>query len=494
MKTKKIIAVLAAAALTLQLAACGGTGGGDFEHKATIDEPWWTTTGTLNKDSDGKIVYDNVTIRMTHVIGGTDMPTLNAIVDEFEDTHPGITIVRDQISEASYEKQTADAIMNNLNAPDLILSHQRGHKNFADNHLIQPFDEAIEASGITISMNDYSESLAQYSDCDYDGYLFGVPVDARSNIVFYNKDMLSKYELTVPQTHEELLNVCSVVAKGEKAAGNSGFLPIRWEYESTFISRYTWTTCMVQNGASFFGDMDGKKYRANWASDPDNLKAFQNGFQAMRDIVSPQNPQYAATKGAAGLSEFLAGNFLFFFTTPWGMDETLDAYRQKQGNISFDELTKRVGAVSTAGWFALDPDSDNAQTVFGDSHFFAMSRTVTDINKKAAICEFVKWFTQTPSVGARWGEVGHYPACTLVTSSEEFNSKPLVKNYLTKYIPDINKFQGFGCTPYYDDTFGEFYPLIVTVPLNTTAAQDASVIRAAANTVNNMIDFIETDF
>ena len=488
---KQIAAVVIAVVLgVMPLTACGGTSG-RMEYTNTIDDPWWTTTGTLEKDSDGKVVYKDVEIRMTYVVGGQDETPFKELLNQFEDEHPGIKIRTEQISSDIYEKTTADAVMQNVNPPDLIMSHQKGHKNLADNRIIQPFNEAMEASGIEISMDDYAESLAQYSDCDYDGYLFSVPVDAASSIVFYNKKMLEKYNLQLPKTHADVIAALDTVARGEK--GNVDFRPCIWNFYDAFFTRFAWLSALSQNGASFYGDVDGKKYRANWASTPENLQSFLDGIKSMRDFTEHDPPLADYNSGTSSTKYFLEDNYLFLFSTPWGLRDSLDNY-MSVNNVTFDQMLERVGMTSMEGWFALDPDADTAHNIFGDSHYFAMSRSVTDITKKAAICEFVKWFTQTISVGVKWAEAGHVSACTKVANSPEYAANRYVSNYVAKAIPNIDNFCGFGTTPWFKDTYDKLQSLISAVQANKTSEQDAESVRRKAKEVNDLIYFAETDF
>ena len=487
MKKKPLIAVVTAAVMaTTMFCACAS--GRGFEHKNTIADPWWTTTGTLQKDGDGKVVYDNVTINMNTVVGGVDYATLMEIVGEFQDTHPGITVsVSNNIPDENYGTQIPQNIMNDINAPDLLMSHQKWHKNFADLKIIQPFDETLEAMGTTIDVGDYSATLAEYSDCGYTDYLFSVPFDGQSTVILYNKTLMEKYNLKVPATHEEFISACDTVAKGESIT------PVAWSFSETnrFFEEYAWITCLAQNGVKFYDELDGKPYRATWASDPDNMKAVKDGIKSMREIVNHQPTIARADMGdSAARTAFLNDKYLFFFVVPWDVSSALGNYKSAY-DLSDDALNKRVGAMSTAGLFALDPTNEKAETIFGDSHFFAMTKTVTDINKKAAICEFVKWITQTTSVGVKWAEAGHINVCTKVATDPVYAQSDFVTTYMNKFYPDINNFTSVGTTPYYNVAFSELMSLMSAVTANTTDAQDEASIRLVEENVNSQIDLAE---
>ena len=50
---------------TLFTVACGGTNN-------PTGNDWWTTTGSLTKDADGKVVFSNVEIKLNTVVAGDD--------------------------------------------------------------------------------------------------------------------------------------------------------------------------------------------------------------------------------------------------------------------------------------------------------------------------------------------------------------------------------------------------------------------------------------
>ena len=172
------------------LAACGG--GDGFERTYTIDDPWWNTTGTLQKEGKN-VVFDDVYVDLVTVVTGADYTTFEKLVNRFNTEYKDkITVNITQMNDSNFETTVASNIVNNSNAPDLIMSHQKGQASLVENKLIQPFDEAMEKSGIEIKLEDYSSSLTQYSSHGYEGYLFSLPIDVRSQVAYYNKKLLNK--------------------------------------------------------------------------------------------------------------------------------------------------------------------------------------------------------------------------------------------------------------------------------------------------------------
>ena len=74
---KKLLGALCvsmAIAMTVPLTACG--------NKNTGSGPWWSTTGELNKDGDN-VVFDDVSIRLTTIVGGADKTAFQLIINQF---------------------------------------------------------------------------------------------------------------------------------------------------------------------------------------------------------------------------------------------------------------------------------------------------------------------------------------------------------------------------------------------------------------------------
>lgn len=318
-KNKLIIAGLAVACLS----SCGGTVVPDG--KDTITDPWWTTTGELEKDGNG-VVFEDVDVDLTTIVAGNDLASFNNIVETFNNEYNGkIHINVNSIAQDNFDTTVAQQISQKSSAPDMIMCHQRFLKRYADNKLIQPIDEALEQSGIQISMNDFAENLGKYSDLGYSGYTFQVPVDAQSEIVFYNKDILAKYggESALPKNHSELIALLKKVKQGE----GSSFVPLSWSTQHAFFKMYGFTTALVQNGAKFY---DEENYTVDWA-DGSNLESFKNAFQSLRDIfnASPSICQYNLSESQS-VNLFTSGKSLFFVYVPWEIETTINKFANDQ--------------------------------------------------------------------------------------------------------------------------------------------------------------------
>lgn len=445
---------------------------------------WWKTEGELAFDDKGNVAFDNVEIRLSTVVSGDDKDAFNNIVARFNRLYEGkINVIVTSIGMDTYEDTVTKQITNNSNAPDLLMSHQKSHKNFADNHLIQPLDEAMERSGIVLDLSGYADGLAQYASQGYAGRTFSIPIDGQSMVVFYNKEVLSKYASSLPTNRAELEEVCRKFAEDP---ANGGKAAIAWSTSGDYFANYVFTTALLQNGVKLFNESD---YKVDWYDNAESLTAFKNTFASMRGLIDNGYANFNEASGT-GLSEFMEGKRLFYFTLPWAMDSLVKRYAQTRG-VSEEVLFSDVlGGASVSGWFAMT-DNANKNAVYGDSHFFAMTKNVTDINVKAAILEFIRWFTTDASAGAQWARAGHVSMSDAITSSDVYAKDPYVSNFISGFYPNISDFRCVGATPYYEDMLSNLQGIFADTvgKSNATAATDERAVADRQKAVNDKIDF-----
>lgn len=148
----KIMATLVLAAMTVSVAACGPSEvnrGGGGKELPSIDNPWWSTVGELEKDADGNIVFSDVQINLTSVICGNDQSGFESLLRQFEREYDNeITISHQTYNQLEIDDTVRRQIQNETAAPDLVLTHQKTHASFAADELIQPMDEAYELAGL----------------------------------------------------------------------------------------------------------------------------------------------------------------------------------------------------------------------------------------------------------------------------------------------------------------------------------------------------------
>lgn len=459
------------------LSGCGGDPAGP---SGPVDP---ATTGELTFDEDGNVVFDEVELKLSTVVVGDDKPALTTLIAKFNAAYRGkINIYPTYIAQDVYETTVESQVSNNSNAPDIIMSHVKAHKSFADNGIIQSLNNAIEKSGIELDLTDYADGLASYSSCGYEGKIYTIPADMQTMCVYYNKDLLESTGLSLPTTRAELFAVCEAVME----QNSNVTYPISAASTQEFFSWYVFPTALLQNGAVFY---DEDTYRANWADGGANQAAIEKGIESLRELFYDKQYMKYGLSSSEALNAFLNNQSLFYFGLPWGTESLLTSYGNKYG-LTAEQTQEKLGVTSLAGWFAMS-DSESAGLLYGDAHFFAMTSTVTDITKQAAICEFIRWYTQETSTGIAWAEAGHLSANKTVSASEAYNANAFITNYVKPIYGDINNFRSAGITPYYKDLQAQLTGMYVYTVGATTLSDLTRAIKTYQDNLNTIIEFAE---
>ncbi len=480
---KKILGVLClslALTFTVPLAACGGGGG------LNDDGTWWSTTGELNKDGNGNVVFDDITLRMTTIVSGVDKTPFGDIISQFNAEYRGkININPIYLTGDNFEKDVTMKVNQNANnAPDIVMLHQESLKGFLDYKVIQPYDIAMNETGIEIDLTAFAQGVNQYSKAGTD-YQFGVPVDAAGMVVYYNKDLLK--EITgsdkAPQTRSELLSVCGQFK--ERYPAN---YPISWESSGDFFCQYLMPTAVLQNGGHLYKD----DLYADWYNNETQRGIYKNAIESVRSYIDSGYAKLGVHE-MAGATGFTQNKSIFYVTMPWYRENIVSSYAEIN-KIDQAAAEEKISGASVSGWFAMsDETSDNAKKIYGDSHMFAMTKTVKDINEKAAVCEFVKWFTQRADIGAQWAEAGHVTLSNTIANSTTYTENKNVVNFIDNWYPHLDAFTTIGITPYYS-TVGLSLKTLLSESLLLDSPKESDyleLIKTKQNELNSQIDVLK---
>lgn len=470
-KLTAIICAICAFVCALSLTACGGGGGN------------WSTTGTLNKDKDGNVIFDNVEIILATVVSGEDAVPFSQMIQQFNIQYRGkISVESRPTYQDQFDTKVQDQIANRNEAPDFIMSHQMGHKMYLDNKLIQPFDEAMELSGIELGLDDLAACVAPYSSLGTKN-VYSIASDAQSAVVLYNKKLLDEcYNGKVPANRAEM------IAASKAAAEQKGITPISVSTRHTSFKDYVFPTAYIQNGGSLY-DSD---YHASWYDNENNRAAMKKAITSVRELITgtPQLMKDNVSE-ADRLKAFLNDQALFTIVQPWVVNTFLEQYTDANDIESLQKtMDEYIGATSIAKWFALDASAANADKLFTYSHAFAMTTAVTDINKKAAILEFIKWFTQNTSIAAEWAQAGHISMNKTVDGTAAYSDDYFIKNYMKNFYPNIDNLMGLGVVPASNLWQQNFGQIMIDVIPNQTNAKDDETIKKYQDEFNKYLDFV----
>lgn len=446
------------------------------------------TTGELKKDENGNVIFEDVTIKLATVVAGTDVYVFNDIIKRFNLEYDGkIQVVAESTAQGLFEKTIGQNISQNNNSPDFIMSHEKHHKNFLSKGLIQPIDDVMETSGIKINFDNYAQGLAKYRTLgSSDGKTYSVPADAQSMVVVYNKKLLNEIGCSVPTNRAELLDVCS-----KFKAKYSDKYPIAWidnELKENFYE-YSFASAVLQNG----GTLINAEGRADWYDNETNRAAFTNAIKAYREIYDNGYAKRNTAKATA-LESFNTGNCLFYVTSPWDIRNIIGQVAKDKKISENEVMDEYVGGTSISGWFAMGDNASKpyADYIYGDSHFFAMVSRVSDINKKAAILEFIKWFNESGKASKQWAKAGHITAYTGVSAQDDYVNDKFISTYISKFYPDMNDFMCLPMTNVASEVVSNMVSLCaktIVLASGYTDKTDGQAIKSTQDAVNTATDF-----
>lgn len=210
---KKIAIVLALAmALSMALAGCGGTPAASPSASSGTNTPAPSASATESASSG-----QTVTLDVMHRFA--DEPyksTFEDLLAQYKEAHPNIDFnITFTATDPYLEK--LNILMSSDDPPDVFFSFAGEFLNkYIREGLV--YDLADEYNSNPDWQAAWNPKLIQPFWTD-DGHLYGLDYDLTIKLFFYNIDIFNKYNLKVPQTWDELLNVC-------KTLKDNGVLPL----------------------------------------------------------------------------------------------------------------------------------------------------------------------------------------------------------------------------------------------------------------------------
>ena len=175
---RKAVAVVAAiAAGTLGLAACGSSGSGGSSPKTL--KVWWYESA----DSAMGIAW-------------------NQALKNFETAHPGVK-VQFQLKTFNQIQNTAAMVLNSKNAPD-VMEYNKGNATaglLSKQGLLTDLTPEVAKYGWAQKIPAVVQTTSRYTNGVMgSGKWYGIPSYAEYLMVYYNKNMFTKYGVQVPTT------------------------------------------------------------------------------------------------------------------------------------------------------------------------------------------------------------------------------------------------------------------------------------------------------
>ena len=357
---KRILALVLSLVMALTLFGCGGN-----DAQQNNDQP-----------ADSSKPYAGTTIRVLTANQTCVEKVIYPALDEFyEET--GIKVEMEILGNDDYANKAAIELAGKSDNLDVIfLRPLTDLKQYCQNGWLT--DISRIGDDADFDLNDYFE--ASLDSCTYDGVLYGVPIVAESQIMYYRKDLLEAKGLSVPTTLDELEQVAA--ALNDPANDMYGFF-MRGK-----------SNALITQFSSILYSFGG---RFNTATESlANTDAFKNATEWYGNMLNKYAPPGIAnmtwTEGAALFAQGKLGIFI-----------DSDAIF---GNITGDES---LAITDDQIGFSVIPAGESGTPTPFYATIGAWSIPVYSQKQEAAL-EFIKW-AESKEMGLRMTEEVQNAGC-----------------------------------------------------------------------------------
>ncbi|MCC3377326.1 ABC transporter substrate-binding protein [Cohnella sp. REN36] len=398
---KKYGVLASALTLTLMLSACsGGNSGnsGNDGNKGNEGSP--SASASASSPAAGGVTDDptggeKVTLSFWTLFSGGDGDNMQAMIDQFNKTHPNIQVKNTKLEWGEYYTKLITAVGNG-NGPDVGISHTSRLPDLIDQGVVSELDEVASATGV--DWNTFNQNLLNATVVD--GVHYAVPIDTHPFIMYYNKKLLKD---------AGLLGDDGKPVMEQSADGFVNFLAQLKEKLPSSVTPFA------------LSNSNDDPYRLWWA-----LYSQLGGNDVVADDL--KTAALDADKGAKA-AQYIQD----LFTKGYIKKNDPDFYKNFQSGTAAIMMT---GVWATGTWEStkgLDfgampiPKIYDQEATWGDSHTIILPVTKKeDETKRKAAIVFANYLADN---GAIWAKAGHIPSKPSVIESAEFKALPNRSDY-----------------------------------------------------------------
>ncbi len=325
-------------------------------------------------------VTEGIEIEFWHGLGGPIGDALDEMVNEFNKTHPQITVKA--ISMGRYEalSQKLMAAIAAGTQPELAQTYESWTTKFIKGDAIVPMEDFVNGP-YGLSPEEIDDIYPVFiKSSTIDGKLWQFPFNKSVRVMYYNKDRFYQVGLDTdkpPRTWTEFTDVCKKLTEDKDKDG------IPEKYGTSFsLSVWQFENLLLQAGGEIMNE-DNTKVMFNSAA---GIKALN----FLNDLLNKYKVAYLST-GYDWQNDFLSGKVGIVEGTSVSL-----AYMKKGGihfhfgvaPIPYDKTKRSVISGTNVVIFRNEKDPKSAE-------------------KQKAAWEFIKWFT-SPKQTAKWSLLTYY--------------------------------------------------------------------------------------
>lgn len=369
-----LLALTLLLSVSMVLIACNGNSGGadgDAASEGKVSLSFWT-------------LFD-----------GGDGANMQALVDEFNKTHPDIEVKNTKLAWGEYYTKLVTAVGNG-NGPDIGISHSSRLPDLIDQGVVTELDTPAADAGV--DWNSYNQNLL--SAVTVDDQHYAVPIDTHAFIMYYNKKLLKEAGL-LGEDGKPVLE--------QSADGFVSFLKTLKEKLPAKVTPFA------------LSNNNDDPFRLWWS-----LYSQLGG----NDVIS-DDLKSAAIDKEKGIQA--ADYIQKLYTEGYIKKNDPDFYKNFQSGTAAITMT---GVWTTGTWESTKdfefgampiPKFYNQEATWGDSHTIILPLTQDeDEAKRKAAMIFADWVADNGQV---WAKAGHIPSKPSVLEKQEFKDMPYRSDY-----------------------------------------------------------------
>jgi multiple sugar transport system substrate-binding protein len=315
-------------------------------------------------------------ITMWTPLTGEDGGIMDQMVEEYNDTDPEFPV--EHVVSPDLYTQIYTVMSTGEGTPDLSIIHADRVAGFERQGMLEPLDD-IMTTHSDLNQDNYIEQAWEVGNVDGDQY--AIPLDIHSNVLYYNKDLLEKYDATSfldddVLTIDEIMSLSGKLDEGDYAINNS-------------LISWVLLGLVVDLG----GDISDEE-----GNPTINTPEMEEAMQA---LVNIQEEGLMTPNGEDGYAMFQGNQVLFSSDGTWS-------------SLAFDQVEDLNYGVTNI--YSFEPDNFHNRS---SAHVFAMldNDERTD-EKEQGIADFLTWVREN---SITWAEAGQIPASREVFESPEFD-------------------------------------------------------------------------
>ncbi|MET9245623.1 extracellular solute-binding protein [Nonomuraea sp. NPDC003709] len=326
------------------------------------------------------------TLTFWNPLTGDDGAYMRQIVQDYNATKPQYPVTFQPMAEADLYTKVYSVVNAEADIPDVMIMHAARIPEFAGAGVLTT-DETLTAAQPQLKRDNYQETA--WDAGTVGGKSYGIPLDLHGVIMYYNKDLVAKYDA------EDFLDD-KVITLDELATLKGKLPPDTYAFAGLFIPG------VVDAGVRNLGGSAEPQPGKVEMTSPQFTTVYSKLVQLQKDgLIAPEDSD--------SMQVFNSGKALFLPDGTWG----LSGHRAIKG-LNFG-LTN-----------ALQMSPDKPVNVLGSHQFVQLKDGNRGKERDKAVAAFVEFVRKN---SLKWADSGQIPASRQVFESPEYAKYP--QSFLT---------------------------------------------------------------